>query len=263
MSIKLMVRVWEMKMSHTEKLVLLSLADQANDQGNSCWPSITTIARRCSLTEQGVSNQLKKLKAGGLIVVTKRGPLTFRGIFGESSSNLYTLNLPPNAVAPPTPLPPNAVLVSPPTPLGLPPNAVAPNHKEPLREPKNPSAPAEPAEPANPEHCKFVGFYYDAWKERTGLTYAISGMDGKQLKELLKATRATAEQLMAVVREAWTKSGANYWSCETQTGTIAKFCAAYNQIIVELKRKPSPGGRNGTIGSDGGYVSPARRGQTI
>ena len=61
MSIKIMSKVWEYECkSHTEKLVFLALADNANDQ-SVCWPSIKTIARKCGMSENGVRLQIEEL----------------------------------------------------------------------------------------------------------------------------------------------------------------------------------------------------------
>jgi predicted transcriptional regulator len=64
MSIKLMSRVWDIELRHTAKLVLLALADWANDEG-ACWPSIATLERRCGLSDRGVRNVLEELEAEG------------------------------------------------------------------------------------------------------------------------------------------------------------------------------------------------------
>ena len=53
MSIALMTKVWPMAIPSTPKLVLLSLADQANDAG-VCWPSQPQIATRCSISDRAV-----------------------------------------------------------------------------------------------------------------------------------------------------------------------------------------------------------------
>ena len=48
MSIRLMTMVWDMELPTTHKIVLLALADNANDEG-ICWPSITTLEKKTSL----------------------------------------------------------------------------------------------------------------------------------------------------------------------------------------------------------------------
>lgn len=50
----------------TEKFVLLALADWSNDNG-LCWPSINTIAKKCSLTGRTVQNAINKLEEKNLL----------------------------------------------------------------------------------------------------------------------------------------------------------------------------------------------------
>lgn len=67
MSIKLMTIVWDMELPHTEKLVMLALADNANDAG-ACWPSISTLAAKCCMDRATVIRRLHDLENRGLIV---------------------------------------------------------------------------------------------------------------------------------------------------------------------------------------------------
>jgi len=66
MSVHYIARVWALEIPSTPKLVLLSLADQANDKG-ICWPSQPHIARRCSLTDRAVRVQLAFLEGAKVI----------------------------------------------------------------------------------------------------------------------------------------------------------------------------------------------------
>jgi hypothetical protein len=62
MSIKLMSAVWERDdLTSTQKLVLLALADWANDEG-LCWPSIDRVALKASLTSRGVQKTIRALE---------------------------------------------------------------------------------------------------------------------------------------------------------------------------------------------------------
>lgn len=62
MSIKLMTAVWDREdLSSTQKLVLLSLADWANDDG-LCWPSIERIAKKSSLKKRAVQLAIRSLE---------------------------------------------------------------------------------------------------------------------------------------------------------------------------------------------------------
>jgi hypothetical protein len=62
MSIKLMTAVWDREdLSSTQKLVLLSLADWANDEG-LCWPSIERVAKKSSLKKRAVQLAIRSLE---------------------------------------------------------------------------------------------------------------------------------------------------------------------------------------------------------
>lgn len=61
MSVRVMTQVWETPMPAKDKLVLLALADCANDEGLA-WPSITTLARKCGCDERTVQRNLRELE---------------------------------------------------------------------------------------------------------------------------------------------------------------------------------------------------------
>lgn len=82
-----MSAVWDHSCeTHTQKLVLLALADNANDEGK-CWPSIATIARKCQLAERSVYRQLSRLGELNLLKYSSGG---------GNKSNRYTLRLTPD-----------------------------------------------------------------------------------------------------------------------------------------------------------------------
>ena len=64
MSIKLMSAVWKINLPASEKLVLLALADCANDEGG-CWPSMKTLVEKCSKGERTVQAAIKALVEAG------------------------------------------------------------------------------------------------------------------------------------------------------------------------------------------------------
>ncbi len=64
MSIRIMTAVWDLPLSDSEKIVLLALADNANDEG-WCWPSIATLARKCSKSERTVQTAIRSLCDAG------------------------------------------------------------------------------------------------------------------------------------------------------------------------------------------------------
>jgi len=69
MSIRVTSKVWEHSAHKgTTLLVLLSLADQANDEG-WCWPSIGTIAAKSRMSERQVQRAIQSLAASGEIEI--------------------------------------------------------------------------------------------------------------------------------------------------------------------------------------------------
>lgn len=58
--------------SPAEKLVLLCMADHADDKGNA-WPSIETIMIRTGFTDRGVEKVRRRLERDGWLVCTDRG----------------------------------------------------------------------------------------------------------------------------------------------------------------------------------------------
>lgn len=67
MSIKLMTAVWDREdLSSTQKLVLLSLADWANDEG-LCWPSIDRLATKTSMAGRSVQRIIRDLESMGFV----------------------------------------------------------------------------------------------------------------------------------------------------------------------------------------------------
>lgn len=69
------------------KLVLLKLADNANDQGE-CWPSLQYIADQCEISKRSVISHISALCDSGLLKKEHR-----EGKFKANASNLYTLSL--------------------------------------------------------------------------------------------------------------------------------------------------------------------------
>lgn len=81
MSTIIMSQCWPLQgMSSAQKAVLISLADQANDDG-VCWPSVGTISKRTCLSERAVQEALQWLQATGAV---------FRE-YKANSSTVYTV----------------------------------------------------------------------------------------------------------------------------------------------------------------------------
>lgn len=61
---------WPLQMPPTPKAVLISLADNANDNG-VCWPSITKIAERTCFGRTAVIDAIRWLEENGLVVADR------------------------------------------------------------------------------------------------------------------------------------------------------------------------------------------------
>ncbi len=87
MSVKLMWSAMTVKAgSPTAKLILLKLADNANDKGE-CWPSLKNIAEHCEVSQKTVITNIKKLEDLGYVKKINR--------FNDKgkTSNLYVITI--------------------------------------------------------------------------------------------------------------------------------------------------------------------------
>ena len=66
MAISLMTLAWKASFPSGKKLILLALCDNANDQGE-CYPSISMLAEKCSMSERSVFNHIADLEKDGAI----------------------------------------------------------------------------------------------------------------------------------------------------------------------------------------------------
>lgn len=81
MSTIIMSACWPLQqLSVTQKAVLISLADQANDEG-VCWPAIATIGKRCCMSARAVRTAMDHLEAVGILTRERR----------FNSSNVYVV----------------------------------------------------------------------------------------------------------------------------------------------------------------------------
>lgn len=92
MSIRLMSEVWLTKLPLTEKMVLLVIADHANDEGTEAWPSQVTIGTKASVSVRTVQRSVNSLVAKGFIHMAKGagGSLNCRE---DRRPHKYTINL--------------------------------------------------------------------------------------------------------------------------------------------------------------------------
>ncbi|MDQ7262689.1 helix-turn-helix domain-containing protein [Paracoccus sp. PS-1] len=92
MSVKIMSAVFESEtLGPTERLIMLALADHADDTGR-CYPSMQRLCQRTGLSERAVQVNIKKLQGQGYIKVVSGG--------GKGRPNIYFVSANP---APETP----------------------------------------------------------------------------------------------------------------------------------------------------------------
>lgn len=149
MSTIIMSACWALQgMSGPQKSVLISLADNANDEG-FCWPSVAKISKRTCLSERAVQNSIKWLCTAGILSLQER----------MGRSTVYTIT--PASYAPPqemhpagdAPQPPHAVH---PTPAPRAPRTVIEPSLEPI---KSPSASETPGDDETIPHEKIRELY--------------------------------------------------------------------------------------------------------
>lgn len=85
MSIRAMNWAWDQALTPTAKLILMALADAADDVGE-CWPSLRRIASKCLVSERTVQRTLKDFEDRRLLSVSPRFAQD-----GRQKSNTYLL----------------------------------------------------------------------------------------------------------------------------------------------------------------------------
>lgn len=151
MSTIIMSQCWPLQgLSAPQKAVLISLADNANDEG-VCWPSVARIAERTCLSERAVRTSLRKLEELGILVSHQR----------SGRSTWYTVN--PDDYNPGTTCPPEQDAPRhqmPPTPApdaGHPGTTCPQNRKGTVIEPSDMSPPAA-ATPGDDQKSKRIPY---------------------------------------------------------------------------------------------------------
>ncbi|WP_121418868.1 helix-turn-helix domain-containing protein [Pseudomonas aeruginosa] len=181
MSTIIMSACWPLQgMSPAQKAVLISLADQANDQG-VCWPAVDSIAMRCCLSKRAVQQAIKWLRGAGIVSVEER----------QGRSTMYSVT--PAAYAPPQGLHPSSIC----TPADAAPRTVI----EPTREPSGNLLPAESGQPDaerdRQQACRAIwSAYAAAYQLRYGTHPVRNSKVNGQVRDLLK--RLGAEEAPAV-----------------------------------------------------------------
>lgn len=83
MSIRVMSLIWDSDIASPEKMVLLALADYGNDDGVSIYPTIDTLATKCSKDRSTIMRILDRLEEHKYIEVERK----------HRTHNQYCINL--------------------------------------------------------------------------------------------------------------------------------------------------------------------------
>ncbi|RPW75556.1 helix-turn-helix domain-containing protein [Pseudomonas aeruginosa] len=205
MSTIIMSACWPLQgMSPAQKAVLISLADQANDQG-VCWPAVDSIATRCCLSKRAVQQAIKWLRGAGIVSVEER----------QGRSTMYSVT--PAAYAPPQEMHPSSICTpaanaptpadaAPPPPQDLhptPADAAPRTVIEPTREPSGEPSPlptrsGPAAGEALQEACRNVwAAYRAAYEARWSVQPVRNAKVNSQVKQLVAALGSEAPAVAA------------------------------------------------------------------
>lgn len=86
MSVRLMSAIFDGDLPPTDRLVMLALADHANDDG-FCYPSVGRLTKRTGLGERTVQKAIQRLAELGALEVRKNG--------GPKGVNIYIITVAP------------------------------------------------------------------------------------------------------------------------------------------------------------------------
>lgn len=73
MAFRLIPLVWNLKLEPSEKFVLMKLADNANDEGTHCFPSIRRMAYETGYSTRTIGRIIASLTAKGIVSILERG----------------------------------------------------------------------------------------------------------------------------------------------------------------------------------------------
>lgn len=178
MSVSVMTWVWRQSTATgNDRLVLLAIADAADDEGRNAWPSIATLAAKTRLDERTVRRIVRRLETEGHIEVDRAG--------GGRYSNTYRVLSTPRADCPGLVSTPRAERPGYPGQDAPAPRAQAPGHPGHRRPPTRPRTVLEPPPPA---HARDTGTAAPA--DDGG-----GGIDGR------------VGEIFAALGEAWPLSG--------------------------------------------------------
>ncbi|EIW8629047.1 TPA: helix-turn-helix domain-containing protein [Klebsiella quasipneumoniae] len=188
------------------KLVLIKLADNANDSGE-CWPSYKHIADHCECSKSAVRDHIDALISMGLLVKENRpGVKNGKG----NASNLYCMKLD-------NPMPPKSIAPMPSESTGMPSESIAPMPCGGTRTSHSFEPVKEPIDPPNPQGGEGVDLILSDAQKALDFYNEQTGTRCRDLKPFVMmltptTTRAgyTLDELQLVIRwvlATWRRRG--------------------------------------------------------
>lgn len=106
MSVRVMSQVWDLKLPHADKFVLLAMADHADHDGNNVYPSVRTIAIKTGYSERQVQRIITSLEESKLLiqVQTGQGAATIYRIETSAAEKVETRRKPARSTLAPVPV---------------------------------------------------------------------------------------------------------------------------------------------------------------
>lgn len=185
MSVRVMSLVWQLELPDSQKIVLLALADSANDEGH-CWPSMRSLVAKCSKGERTIQGVIKQL--------CDAGHLTRREVLGKGCN--YTVH-PRRECAPAENAPPPAEVA------GHPRSRCGQTVKEPSKNRKS-AAPARGIDqvglPEGVEEQVWADFVTLRKRQRAPITPTVMKTIGD---EATRANWTLSEALTECVARSW------------------------------------------------------------
>ncbi len=236
MSMNLMVKAFEARIGNpVRKLILLRLADNANDDG-ACWPSYNKIAYHCEVDRSTVIRHVKALEEMGYLTRTQRpGP---KG----NTSNMFHISIPTGVVAennhPSGSVPPPQSHSA--TPL------VAERHPESVIESINESKPSSSADDALAE--AFECFWNMGMKKINKVSAKRSfkkAVKGKNADEFLGMLAHDIETRIATGQQGFTEMhpttylNGQRWEDERSDCPHRRILEAWHEVMPDHISKPA------------------------
>lgn len=173
-----MTVVWELDLPDSEKLALLALADNANDQG-VCWPSMATLSRKCSKSDRTVQRSIQSLEEKGHLTREER----------PGKGVLYHIH-PRHDVTPDK--------VTPPSPCRPTPDTVSDKPSRTTNSPQPPQAGSGERDPGD-EHWRIP--HGRSWKETRAVLRQLNGKPKRQPRRERHAPRTAQPEVRPAERK--------------------------------------------------------------